>query len=100
MRFIESGQVGHLVVPVAIESRKTVNTPGTDLPCSKDAEAWPQRRLRANMRRPMNPVTQPVTVALVEDDSRVRERFERAIATEPSLRCLFAASTAHELLEW
>jgi len=52
------------------------------------------------MRRPMNPVTHPVTVALVEDDSRVRERFERVIATEPSLRCLFSASTAHELLAW
>jgi len=48
----------------------------------------------------MNPAAHPVTVALVEDDSRVRERFERVIATDPSLRCLFAASTAHELLAW
>jgi DNA-binding NarL/FixJ family response regulator len=42
----------------------------------------------------------PVTVALVEDDARVRERFERAIAAEPSLRLLYAAPTAAELLEW
>jgi DNA-binding NarL/FixJ family response regulator len=42
----------------------------------------------------------PVTVALVEDDARVRERFERAIATEPTLRLLFAAATAAELLDW
>jgi DNA-binding NarL/FixJ family response regulator len=42
----------------------------------------------------------PVTVALVEDDARVRERFERAIAAEPTLRFLYAASTAGELLEW
>ncbi len=42
----------------------------------------------------------PITVALVEDDARVRVRFERAIATEPTLRFLFAASTATELLEW
>jgi DNA-binding NarL/FixJ family response regulator len=42
----------------------------------------------------------PVTVALVEDDARVRERFERAIAAEPSLRFLYAAPTAAELLEW
>ncbi|MBC7954759.1 MAG: response regulator transcription factor [Cytophagales bacterium] len=48
----------------------------------------------------MNPVTQPVMVALVEDDPRVRERFERAIATEPTLRLLFAAGTAAELLGW
>jgi len=42
----------------------------------------------------------PITVALVEDDARVRERFERAIATEPTLRFLFAAATARELLDW
>lgn len=42
----------------------------------------------------------PVTVALVEDDARVRERFERAIVAEPSLRLLYAAPTAAELLEW
>ncbi len=42
----------------------------------------------------------PVTVALVEDDARVRERFERAIAAEPTLRLLYAAPTAAELLEW
>jgi DNA-binding NarL/FixJ family response regulator len=42
----------------------------------------------------------PVTVALVEDDARVRERFERAIAVEPTLRLLHAAGTAQELLAW
>jgi DNA-binding NarL/FixJ family response regulator len=48
----------------------------------------------------MNPAAHPVTVALVEDDARVRERFERAIATEPTLRLLFAAPTAKSLLDW
>jgi len=42
----------------------------------------------------------PVTVALVEDDARVRERFERAIAAEPTLRFLYAAPTATQLLDW
>jgi len=42
----------------------------------------------------------PVTVALVEDDASVRERFQRVIAAEPSLRFLFAAGTARELLDW
>lgn len=43
---------------------------------------------------------EPVTVALVEDDARVRERFERVIAAEPTLRLLHAAATAKELLDW
>jgi DNA-binding NarL/FixJ family response regulator len=42
----------------------------------------------------------PISVALVEDDPGMRERFERVIAAEPSLRLAFAASTAGELLEW
>lgn len=42
----------------------------------------------------------PIHVALVEDDPRVRERFERVIAAEPTLRLLHAASTAQELLGW
>ncbi|MGJ7506487.1 response regulator [Variovorax sp. GT1P44] len=42
----------------------------------------------------------PVSVALVEDDPGMRERFERVIAAEPSLRLAFGASTAAELLEW
>jgi DNA-binding NarL/FixJ family response regulator len=41
----------------------------------------------------------PVSVALVEDDPGMRERFERVIAAEPSLRLAFGASTAGELLE-
>lgn len=43
---------------------------------------------------------EPITVALVEDDARVRERFERVIAAEPTLRLLHAAATAQELLAW
>lgn len=43
---------------------------------------------------------EPITVALVEDDARVRERFERVIAAEPTLRLLHAAGTAQELLAW
>jgi DNA-binding NarL/FixJ family response regulator len=42
----------------------------------------------------------PISVALVEDDPGMRERFERVIAAEPSLRLAFAASTAGEMLEW
>jgi DNA-binding NarL/FixJ family response regulator len=42
----------------------------------------------------------PISVAIVEDDPGMRERFERVIAAEPSLRLAFAASTAGELLEW
>lgn len=42
----------------------------------------------------------PITVALVEDDARVRERFQRVIAAEPTLRLLHAAGTARELLAW
>jgi DNA-binding NarL/FixJ family response regulator len=42
----------------------------------------------------------PVTVALVEDDARVRDRFQRVIAAEPTLRLLHAAGTAQELLTW
>lgn len=43
---------------------------------------------------------EPITVALVEDDARVRERFQRVIAAEPTLRLLHAAGTAQELLAW
>lgn len=42
----------------------------------------------------------PIHVALVEDDARVRERFERVIAAEPTLRMQYAASTGQELLAW
>ena len=62
---------------------------------------------RANIRaylwsyRLSNPNPQaPVSVALVEDDPGMRERFERVIAAEPSLRLAFGASTAGELLTW
>lgn len=43
---------------------------------------------------------EPITVALVEDDPRMRERFERVIAAEPTLRLLCAAGTGQELLAW
>jgi len=42
----------------------------------------------------------PITVALVEDDARTRERFTNVIGAEPSLRFAFGTSTAHELLTW
>lgn len=42
----------------------------------------------------------PITVALVEDDAGVRDRFTRAIAAAPSLRFAFGAATAGELLAW
>ncbi|MDM4768155.1 response regulator transcription factor [Pelomonas sp. SE-A7] len=41
-----------------------------------------------------------ITVALVEDDSRTRERLCHVIEGEPSLRLAFSASTAAELLAW
>jgi DNA-binding NarL/FixJ family response regulator len=41
-----------------------------------------------------------VTVALVEDDVRIRERLVQVILQAPSLRLLFVASTAAQLLEW
>lgn len=42
----------------------------------------------------------PVTVALVEDDARMRERLARAIVAAPSLRLAFAAADAGALLAW
>lgn len=42
----------------------------------------------------------PVTVALVEDDARMRERLARAIVAEPSLRLAHAAADAGALLAW
>ena len=41
-----------------------------------------------------------ITVAMVEDDARMRERFANVIGAAPSLRFAFAASTAAELLGW
>ena len=52
------------------------------------------------MSNPIPNPRDPIRVALVEDDPGMRERFERVIAAEPSLRLAFAASTAGELLEW
>jgi DNA-binding NarL/FixJ family response regulator len=42
----------------------------------------------------------PISVALVEDDARTRERFAHVIRSEPSLRFAFSASTAGVLLDW
>ena len=52
------------------------------------------------MSNPIPNPRDPISVALVEDDPGMRERFERVIAAEPSLRLAFSASTAGELLEW
>lgn len=42
----------------------------------------------------------PISVALVEDDAGMRQRFARVIQAEPTLRFAFGASTATELLAW
>jgi DNA-binding NarL/FixJ family response regulator len=42
----------------------------------------------------------PVSVALVEDDARTRERLANAIGRARSLRLAFAAANAAELLGW
>ncbi len=41
-----------------------------------------------------------ISVALVDDDPAMREALERVIRAEPSLRFVFGASTAAELLAW
>lgn len=41
-----------------------------------------------------------ITVAMVEDDARMRERFANVIGAAPSLRFAFAALTGAELLAW
>ncbi|MGY4827320.1 response regulator transcription factor [Sphaerotilaceae bacterium SBD11-9] len=52
------------------------------------------------MTAPTMPPMNAITVALVEDDPRTRERFTNVIGAEPSLRFAFGASTASELLAW
>jgi DNA-binding NarL/FixJ family response regulator len=42
----------------------------------------------------------PISIALVEDDSRTRARFVGAIGVESSLEMAFAAANATELLNW
>ena len=42
----------------------------------------------------------PISVALVEDDAGMRERFARVIQAEPTLHFAFGASTAAALLTW
>jgi DNA-binding NarL/FixJ family response regulator len=41
-----------------------------------------------------------ITVALVEDDASVRERFARVIAGNPQLQLLHAAANAQQMLDW
>jgi DNA-binding NarL/FixJ family response regulator len=41
-----------------------------------------------------------ISVAMVEDDSRTRERISRVIRAEPSLSLALAAASAGELLAW
>lgn len=41
-----------------------------------------------------------ITVALVEDDVRIRDRLVQVIQQAPSLKLLFAAGTAAEVLAW
>jgi DNA-binding NarL/FixJ family response regulator len=48
----------------------------------------------------MEQVSPAITVALVEDDPRTRERFARVIEAEPSLRFAYGSSTATDLLAW
>lgn len=42
----------------------------------------------------------PISVALVEDDARMRSRLAQAIQAEPSLGLVCSAATATELLVW
>jgi DNA-binding NarL/FixJ family response regulator len=44
--------------------------------------------------------SRPITVALVDDDADVRERFARVVGAEPTLRLVHAAASAGELLGW
>jgi DNA-binding NarL/FixJ family response regulator len=54
----------------------------------EDADSWQDVRMNI------------VTVALVEDDVRIRERLVQVIAQAPTLQLLFAAGTAAQVLEW
>ena len=60
------------------------------------AAGWIPSAPHANMASLMN----AITVALVEDDPRTRERFVNVIGADPSLRFAFGTSTATELLAW
>jgi DNA-binding NarL/FixJ family response regulator len=44
--------------------------------------------------------SEPVSVALVEDDAGMRARLTRVICAEPSLRFVMGAANAGELLAW
>ena len=48
----------------------------------------------------MQHVMPSITVAVVEDDPRTRERFTNVIGAEPSLRFAYGASNATDLLAW
>lgn len=47
----------------------------------------------------MTPVP-PITVALVEDDASIRERFARVIGSDPTLHFAFGAANATDLFAW
>jgi len=67
---------------------------------SQEAMGWIPTVSHANMASlPQSPMN-AITVALVEDDPRTRERFTNVIGAEPSLRFAFGTSTAAELLAW
>lgn len=46
------------------------------------------------------PPVPPVTVALVEDDASIRERFARVIGSDPTLHFAFGAANATDLFAW
>ena len=46
------------------------------------------------------PAVPPITVALVEDDASIRDRFARVIASDPTLRFAFGAANATDLFAW
>ena len=59
------------------------------------AECRADQRSLSNMK----PAT-PVTVALVEDDASIRDRFARVIDTDPTLPFAFGAANATDLFVW
>lgn len=46
------------------------------------------------------PDAAPITVALVEDDASIRDRFARVISSDPTLHFAFGAANATDLFAW
>ena len=67
---------------------------------SREAAPWISLLARANIPRTMQQARPAITVALVEDDPRTRERFVNVIGAELSLRFAYGSSTATDLLAW